>query len=287
MVSLRVPASSANLGPGFDCLGLALGLHMTCGFELRAEGLVIEGCPAGHGGEDNLIHRAFRAAAAQLGLEAPGLRLSVRSLIPPSRGLGSSAAAIAAGIGGAWALAGRAFDREAMLALADEIEGHPDNVSAALYGGLRVAFKEEGRCRALPGRLSPALRFTALIPDFELSTRRARAAIPPVIPRADAAYNVAHALALTCALAEGDLALLRLALRDRLHQPYRLPLIEGAAGVMAAAERLGAAACVSGAGPTLLCIHLEEDFSARIAKALPSGWEALDLSVDRQGLTLL
>ncbi len=287
MVRLQVPASSANLGPGFDCLGLALTRYLRCGFAPRDGGLLIEGCPPAYADDNNLIYRSFKAAAQALGMSTGSLHLQIDSQIPFSRGMGSSAAAIVAGIAGAWALAGLPFDRQAIFELADQLEGHPDNVSAAVYGGLRIALKEETHCLSLPTALNDAWHFTVLIPDFELSTQLARAALPLQLPRGDASYNVSHALALCHALAEGDMALLRLALRDRLHQPYRLPLIAGGEAVWIEAEALGAAVCISGAGPTLLCLHQQPQFSAQIKGALPSGWEALDIGVDRQGLSLL
>ncbi|MHC1786031.1 MAG: homoserine kinase [Christensenellales bacterium] len=286
MVEVRVPASAANLGPGFDCLGLALSPSFTCGFTPRLEGLQITGCPEQYADEKNLVCRAFTLAFMRLQRPLPGIHLHIQSDIPIARGLGSSAAAIVAGIAGARALCGLPLDREAVFALAAEMEGHPDNVSAAVFGGLRAALCEDGQCLSLPCALSPLLRFTALVPDFELSTGRARSVLPGAVARGDAIYNVAHSLALLSALASGDLALLRLALRDRLHQAFRLPLITGGEGVWQMAEALGAAVCISGAGPTLLCLHQDAGFSRSIGRALPDHWEALDLCTDQEGLSL-
>ncbi len=287
MVSVRVPATSANLGPGFDCLGVALALYMRCSFEQREDGLIIEGCPVEFANENNLVYRAWQAAMASLALPAKGLRLAIDSDIPPSRGLGSSAAAIVAGIAGAYALHGIPFDRDRILDLAAGIEGHPDNVAAVVYGGLRASMREGDRhdCVACP--LSPALRFTALVPGFELSTQKARAVLPQEVSRHDAVYNISHSLALLGAFNSGDLTLMRRAMRDRLHQPYRLPLIPGAQRLCEAAFDLGAAVCVSGAGPTLMCVHDREDFASKVRALLPEGWQALDLLVDTQGLILL
>lgn len=288
MVNVQVPATSANLGPGFDCLGVALGLYMRCSFEEQDdEGLVVEGCPAEYANDDNLVYRAYQAAISKLALPLKGLRLVIDSDIPPSRGLGSSAAAIVAGIAGACALQGLQLDREMILDLAATIEGHPDNVAAALYGGLRASM-HEGECYdCVPCPLFPALRFTALVPDFELSTQRARAILPRVVSRQDAVYNISHSLALLGALKSGDMALLRRAIHDRLHQPYRLPLIPGAQRLWESVFELGAAICISGAGPTLMCVHDQEGFLPKVRTLLPGGWQALDLQVDTQGLAIL
>ena len=224
MVRIRVPASSANLGPGFDSLGCALALYLSCEARLQ-EGLSVSGCPEKHQGEDNLIYRAFQRAAAHLAFPYPGLSIRVDSRIPIARGLGSSAAAILAGVAAAFVLSGKGLDRPAIFALACQIEGHPDNVAAACFGGLTAAMlaDEEAYHAAYP--LSGAVRFTALIPQFELSTQKARAALPAEITLRDAAHNQAHSLLLLSALRKGDLPLIRRCLDDRWHEPRRLPLI--------------------------------------------------------------
>lgn len=287
MVSVRVPATSANLGPGFDCLGIALKLYMRCGFEERDEGLIIEGCPAEYANDNNLVYRAWQAAMAGLALPVKGLRLVIDSDMPPSRGLGSSAAAIVAGIAGAYALRGLPLDQEMILGLAASIEGHPDNVAAAVYGGLRASMREGEHYDCVACPLSPTLRFTALVPDFELSTQQARTALPMEVSLQDAVFNISHGLVLLEAFKSGDMALLRRAMRDRLHQPYRLPLIPGAQRLWDLAFDLGAAVCVSGAGPTLMCVHDQESFLPKVRTLLPGGWQALDLQVDTQGLSIL
>ena len=283
MVSVQVPATSANLGPAFDCLGIALDLRMRCALEELAKGLVIEGCPAKYANEENLVYRAYQAAMKRLRLPVKGLRLVIDSDIPPSRGLGSSAAAIVAGIAGAYLLHGLPLDRQAILALAAELEGHPDNAAAAVYGGLRASMREGEHYDCVPFPLSATIRFTALVPDFELSTHKARAVLPALVTRQDAVYNISHSLALVSALICGDMALLRRAMRDRLHQPYRLPLIPGAQRLWDLASGLGAAVYISGAGPTLMCIHDQGDFPVIVQGILPDGWQAFGLRTDVQG----
>ncbi|NLD34032.1 MAG: homoserine kinase [Clostridiales bacterium] len=286
MVSLRVPASTANLGPGFDCLGCAMALYLRCRFEARPAGVVeISGCPPAYRNEDNLIYRAYLQGLAHLGLPPAGAAIEIASDIPFSSGLGSSAAAAAAGLGAAFLLNGHELDRQAIFRLTTRMEGHPDNAAAAVLGGLRAAMQEGDSLYEAPFPLSDSLRWTALIPGFELPTNKARAALPSTLARQDAVYNLSHALLLLKALEAGDLQLLRAALKDRLHQRYRLPLIPDGEAIWQAAEASGAAVFLSGAGPTLMCIHQDEHFALAIAQHLPAGWQALPLQPDRTGMT--
>lgn len=285
MVSLRVPASTANLGPGFDCLGCALSLYLRCNFELRPAGEVsISGCPPEYNNPENLLYRAYLAGLDHLGLPATGLAVEAASDIPYARGLGSSAATIAAGIGAAYLLHGRALDRPAIFRLTARMEGHPDNAAPAVLGGLRAAMQEEGNLYEAELALSDTLNWTALIPDFELPTTKARGVLPASLPRADAVYNLSHAMLLMKALETGDLPLLYASLRDRMHQPHRLPLIPGGEAVWRAAQSLGAAVFLSGAGPTLMCIHRESPFLHAIKEHLPDRWQALPLQPDQAGI---
>lgn len=289
MVRLRVPASTANLGPGFDCLGCALTLYMDCRFE-ASEALQITGCPAAHCGKDNLIYRACREASAALGLACEGLRLDVQSAIPFARGLGSSAAAIAAGVAAAYVMAGRGLDREGIFRLAAQMEGHPDNAAAAVFGGLRASLKTADRCWSVPYPLHDALRFTALIPGFELPTEQARAVLKPEVTRQDAIFNLSRVPLLLSALRDGDMTLLRVALEDRLHQQARLPLIQGGAAVWQAAEATGAAVFLSGAGPTLMCLNADGEGQQALVQAITAafpGWQALPFSADIHGIQQL
>lgn len=252
-----VPATTANLGPGFDCLGLSLDLWNEAEFRLEDSGWSIE--IEGEGArelpldETNLVLRAFRHFCAKNGRPAPaGLRVRARSAIPVGSGLGSSAAAVLLGLLGASALCGISLPAESLLGLAVDLEGHADNAAAALLGGLSVVLREEGGWLARRFDV-PALRVALALPACDLPTAVARQALPASIPRADAVYNVSRAVLVAEALRAGDLDLLGLAMDDRLHQPYRLPLIPGAASAMAAARLAGAkAVAISGAGPSLI-----------------------------------
>jgi len=266
-VSVKVPATTANLGPGFDALGLALTLWNETAFEaveafsLRIEGEGAESLVADH---ENLIVRAARRAYETAGTQMPPLGIRCINRIPLGAGLGSSAAAIVTGLLGANALLGEPLSSEEILNLAVDMEGHPDNVAPALLGGLVVSTMDEGRViahRIVVGATGlPPLSVTVVVPDFDFPTRKARAALPEQVPLKDAVHNISRAVLVAEALRTGDLELLGRAMDDALHQPYRLPLIPGAREAMEAAKRAGAAAAaLSGAGPGLVAFSAKPE----------------------------
>ena len=219
---VRVPASSTNLGPGFDSFGVAWRLYNEIEFVLADEGLCITGCDPRYAGEDNLAYRAFRRVLAYSGRSLRGLRINfIKSEIPVSRGLGSSAALITAGVVAANKLYGLGLSKGELLDLATAVEGHPDNVAPALYGGLTVSLTEGEHAVTRRFPLSEKLFCTLLIPPFELSTALARGVMPKQVSMKDAVFNLSRAALLPRALADGDTELLRIAVEDRLHQPYR------------------------------------------------------------------
>jgi len=289
---LRVPASSANLGPGFDCFGIAWDLYDEIEYALSDGPLAISGCDARFQNAENLSCRAFRRTLERAGVALPGLHIRFLNCeIPVSRGLGSSAALIAGGVLAADRLCGLGLSRGEQIEIATEIEGHPDNVAPALFGGLTVSAMDGAHpvFRTFP--VSERLRFAVLIPPFELSTAQARAVLPATLGRADAIFNVSRAALLLSALAEGDTALLPLAMEDRIHQSYRLPLIDGFETARAAAADCGGAGfCISGAGSTLLCVSDEEGFAARLkarlSEVLPL-WRVRAVRPDTQGAAIL
>lgn len=298
LVRVRVPASTANLGPGFDALGMALGLYNEIEVEITGIGLSLE--VEGDGAErlqalgtQNLVARAVAGTLEKLGRQADGLRVRMLNHIPLSRGLGSSAAAVMGGVAAAVALAEASLDPEVMLDFALPLEGHPDNITPALLGGLTVASVVSGRVRCVKLPVPEGLSVVAVIPEFHLSTAKARRALPPTVPRADAIFNVGRVALLLAALQTGRLELLREAARDRLHQPYRAPLVPGMDEVLAEGESAGALACfLSGAGPTLLALVTGD--GAEIGERMVACWmaranvtaRALPLPVDREGLRL-
>ena len=289
MVTVRVPASTANIGPGFDTFGCALALYNTMRFEERPSGLSFENCEQAYCNEENLSVAAYRHVMDALGLPMPGLFVAFDHIdVPISRGLGSSAALIAAGAAAANAIHGSPYTPLELLGLCNDIEGHPDNLAPALLGGLVASFVEDGRPLAVRYQIHPELRFTALIPDFRLSTQKARSVLPEKVPFADAVFNVSRASVLLKALELGEEDLIRAALSDRLHQPYRKSLIEGYDKARALALECGCLGfCISGAGPTLLCLSRGDGFDQALASRMPelgSHWKQLPLPVDHAGV---
>ena len=286
-VRVRVPATSANLGPGFDALGLALGLHDEVTASVAAEpGLRVE--VTGEGAADvprderHLVVRAFRAAEQRWGAVGGGLRLDCTNRIPHARGLGSSAAAIVAGVLAARALSGATVPASEVLRLATEIEGHPDNVAACLLGGVTVAWTESTGARAARVEPSPDLDPVVLIPATTASTEAVRRLLPGTVPHADAAANAGRAALLVHALAT-DPSLLLPATEDRLHQPYRAPAMPESADLVARLRAEGVAAVVSGAGPTVLAL------AGRGADPgpAPAGWRVLRPGLDGGGAAVV
>src|SRR5262244_2604981 len=242
IIEVRVPATSANLGPGFDVLGLALGLYNEVVFQ-EAEGVTvtIEGEGAGRldTGADNVVARAVRIAYEAAGCRFPGAAIRCVNQIPPARGLGSSAAAWVGGLVAGNAALGSPLDRDTVLALASRADGHPDNVAAALLGGLTVSatLAEGVVAKKLP--VPAGIAWIVLVPELESSTTEARALLPADVPRADAVFNLQRVSLLLAALATGDTRLLGPAMDDRLHQPYRLRLFPWLGRVADAARAAG------------------------------------------------
>ena len=255
-VHVSVPATSANLGPGFDALGLALALRNEAWIEESdAVAVEVEGEGADRLGADpdNVVVRGARMAFEAAGRPFRGVRLRCRNRIPLARGLGSSAAAWVAGLAGANALLGDPIDRDGLLALAARAEGHPDNVAAALLGGLAVSCVDGARVLALSLPVAARIRWVALVPEAESSTRQARAVLPEAVPHRDAVFNVQRVSLLLAALGAGREDLIAAGMQDRLHQPYRARLFPWMETVQAAAGRAGAAGCaLSGAGSALI-----------------------------------
>ncbi|WP_034386197.1 homoserine kinase [Deinococcus sp. YIM 77859] len=267
-LTVRTPASSANLGPGFDSLGLSLPLWTTlritpqAGTEIVPLGSELAGTPAD---ERNYVYRAMTLAAKRAGQPLPPARVEITTEVPLARGLGSSAAALVAGIVAGNELLGRPLSEAEVLDVAAREEGHPDNVAPALLGGIVVATLDKLGTHYV--RLDPPahLGVTVLIPDFELSTSKARAVLPQEYSRADAVHALSHAALLAAALSQGRLDLLRHAMQDYLHQIWRAPLVPGLSDILEEATGHGAlGAALSGAGPTVLCFHDTREDTARL-----------------------
>lgn len=293
-VRVRVPASSANLGPGFDSVGCALGVVDACTATVLDEpGLVVtvrgEGAGAVPLDEGHLVHRAMRAAWADLGVAPPaGLRLECVNAVPHGRGMGSSATAIVTGIVVAHALAaaseGRrdgAVDLAAANSLAARLEGHPDNASASVYGGVTLSWTEDAGTTTVRLPLHPDLEPVVFAPEVQLSTARARSVLPQQVRLADAASNSARAALLTHALARAPELLVE-ATRDWLHQEARRPSYASSMALVDALRADGHAAAISGAGPSVLVLTVRDRVDSVRAFG-PDGWTVLTPGIPDDG----
>ncbi|HSN43602.1 MAG TPA: homoserine kinase [Propionibacteriaceae bacterium] len=277
MVRVRVPATSANLGPGFDAMGLALAWYDEVSVELISSGVVVD--VTGEGASDvprdasHLVVSSMAAGFAAWGRPMPGIHLRAHNSIPHSRGLGSSAAAIVAGLTLAWAVAhpGVPLDRAEILRLATIAEGHPDNAAAAVHGGVVLAWSDAGRADCVILDAHADLEVVAFVPDHEVPTRGARAILPTDVPRLEAVAQATSAALLVEALTRHPEHLL-IATRDWLHQPYRAHLMVDSARLMASLREAGVPAVISGAGPAVLAIGTPDQ---------------LDITADTSGFTVI
>lgn len=280
-VTVRVPASSANLGPGFDALGLALSLHDTITAEVIDAGLEIHVTGEGQDGvpldETHLVVEAMHAAFDLLGGRPPGLRLTCDNRVPHGRGLGSSAAAIVGGIVLARALVDGGddlLDDAAAYQLSVDLEGHPDNVAAAFFGGLTIAWIDGAAAEV--ERLATDVEVTVFVPPAAVSTKKARGLLPETVPHADAARNAGRAALLVAALTGAPHRLIS-ATEDWIHQGYRSEAMPDSYKLLRQLRVDGVPTIISGAGPTVLA------FARGVADRAPSGWAAHELTVDQTG----
>lgn len=298
-IKVKVPATSANVGSGFDALGLAVTLYNTVTFE-PSDKLDISSADGTRipRNETNLVYRSAKGLFDKVGKQMPPLRLVQTNPIPMARGLGSSSACIIAGLLGANSMLGGVLNTQELLTLATAIEGHPDNVAPALLGGLTSSVFEDGKVYSVKRDVDPELCFAAIVPDYKLLTEAARAALPKQIAHRDAVYNLARAALVPAAFCEGRHDLLGIATEDRLHQPYRMPLMPGSREVFELAKRCGAKAVyVSGAGSTVMAVA-ERGGAESFYSSMQAGLEALEgldgceeftllrLSADNTGATV-
>ncbi|MCM3080114.1 MULTISPECIES: homoserine kinase [Brevibacillus] len=298
LVRVTIPASTANLGPGFDALGMALKLYSVVEMrlsdqtEIEIVGKELQGTPTD---KSNLLYEIAVDLFEKAGLAAPELFIRASSDAPLTRGLGSSAAAIVGALVAANHLAGEPFTRDQLFEMAVKKEGHPDNVGASLFGGIIVATMPETEGEQIPYiTLAPpeGLKALVVIPDFALSTEKARNVLPQVYSKQDVIYNVGHSSLLVAALAQGRLDLLGQAMGDRLHQPYRAELVPGLKEILEAATRNGAVgAALSGAGPTILCLTASDSereqlqsFVDRVMKGHGISYRMMVLEPDDHGV---
>lgn len=294
-VRVRVPATSANLGPGYDALGLALTLHDELEAEVAGSGVevVVEGEGVGEVplDEDHLVVRAMTTVFDAVGTRPSGVRLHCHNVIPHSRGLGSSSAAIVAGVVLARALVAGGellLDDQQLLGLAADLEGHPDNVAPALLGGFTIAGREAGEWYAVPAGVDPRIGAVAFVPPEGVRTEVARGLLPDAVPHADAAATAGRAALLVAALGAGPEHLLT-ATRDWLHQEQRGPAMPASLALVHELRGRGVPAVISGAGPTVLALTgtAASGGSAELAASAPGGWAVHRLDVASRGAVVV
>ena len=296
MIKVRVPATSANLGPGFDSLGIALNIYNEYEFELKeSKGLFFEGFEEEFQNEDNIIFMAIKKVFDKYDFKFNGIRIKIiKQDIPISRGLGSSSSCIVAGLIGGFALMGKEINKNEILSLAVDIEGHPDNVCPAIFGGLVSTIMVDNK-KPLYNcvEVKDGIKFIALIPRFKLSTEKARAILPKEVLFGDCIYNVGRAALLISCFSNGNYALLKEATKDRIHERFRSKLIDNFDKVYNKSLELGALSCfLSGAGPTLMAIVDNKDISfvgnfTNFMKEQNINWDIKELKIDKHGAKIL
>jgi homoserine kinase len=289
-VTITVPATSANVGIGYDCLGMAVSLYATFTFD-HADELTITGCPEEFANEQNLVYRSFELALEHWGEKPFPISIDIDSPIPLARGLGSSSACTVAGIMGAASLTGRIIRREEAVAIATEMEGHPDNVAPAIMGSLVCSFSPEGGLpHCIRYDVHKKLHFVTIVPPYEVHTSDARKVVPTEVPLSTAIWQMGRISGLTRGLETGDAKLISAACEDRLQEPYRRKLIPDYDDVFETCKRGGAVAMwISGSGSTLMaCVDdglVAESLRARIKQLHPT-FDVMVLDCDTRGVRI-
>lgn len=292
MIEVRVPATTANMGTGFDSFGAALGLYNTISVKELDEGLKIKNFGVSDyvaTGENNLIYRAMMNVFDYVGYEKKGLSIYQRSNIPQTRGLGSSSACIIGGMVAANALSGRKLDYKKILELAAAMEGHPDNVAPALFGGFCISVKDENGVVCESIKPLKRIRYIAMIPEYYIVTKKSREILPEKVSLEDAAHNISRASAFALSMAKGRYNNLKMFVDDRLHQPYRASYIEGMDDIFEKGYSLGAKAVyLSGSGPTIIAMVEKHDAEfvknmREFFKSKKMSYRVCNLSIDNVG----
>lgn len=280
MIKVRVPATSANLGVGYDCMGLALDDYAIVTFEVIAHGLEILGCEEAYCNEDNLFYQAFLEGLKYMNETVPGIRITVDTDIPYARGLGSSATCIVAGLAGANALFQNRMNRYELFDLATRMEGHPDNIAPAIFGGLCVSFMEEGNPNMIRYGVKRDLQFVTMIPDYEVSTKSAREVLPNNMSYAQAVYQMGRCAALAKAIEIGNAMIMKRACKDQMQEPYRKELIPEYADVNKLCEDAGMITMyISGSGSTMIALTQEEADAGVLAETIKKRYPTWDVRI--------
>ena len=282
-------ATSANLGAGFDCLGVCLSIENTFVFSEYEDAIIVNNHADTLRNKNNLVIRSYFKACDILGIKpCSGLKLDVKTVVPLSRGLGSSATCITAGVTAAFLFGGLELDKSEIFEISARIEGHPDNVAPNIFGNATLAYTYKDKFKCLPFKVDPKYYFIAMIPDFKLSTQRARDVLPASYSREDAVFNMTRTAMTMHALQNGANDLLKEALDDRMHQKYRAPLIRSYKNAVRTARAAGAIGTfISGAGPTLMAISDDKEVFKKLQNSFNQSklnWQVELLSVNSDGL---
>lgn len=280
MIKITVPATSANLGPGFDCLGIALNLYNTFYFEKTEDDFKYIDLPEKYSNRNNLIVRSSLETYKYLGIEPIYYSIFNESTVPIARGLGSSATCIAAGILAAVKLSEKNVSIDEMISIASKLEGHPDNTTPAIIGGL-VSCVNSNKVLYNKYNVDDSLKFTVVIPPFKLSTNEARGVLPKTLGYDDVIFSMSRAINIPKALEEGNVEMLYHLLKDKLHQPYRFELIKGSKSYLNFSKKNKLPFCISGSGSTMLFIS-KESIIEKLQK-INDSYEVMELKVDSGG----
>lgn len=294
MIEVKVPATSANIGPGFDAFGMAFNLYNTFTFQEKNDGkLTIRGVKRRYQGKSNLVYKAMNQVYDRIGRHPKGIYIHTDIGVPVSRGLGSSATCIVAGLSAANRMSGSPLATEEIFNMAVDMEGHPDNISPAMFGGLVCSIGTHHENVFIKKEVDPGFRFFAAIPDFNLPTKEARKVLPKRIDHKDGVFNVSRATMTYLALTEGRPDVLAISMDDKLHQPYRKSMIRSYDAVCSKAQSLGAiGSCISGAGPTILCITTADKASAfkknmgAFIHSIEPAWQFMELEPNHSGMQI-
>ncbi|MGL5544258.1 MAG: homoserine kinase [Cetobacterium sp.] len=291
MITIRVPATTANIGPGFDSLGMAFQLYSYFTFEEIGNKVKISGCEKEFQNEENLVYTAFKYTLDRLGKKVKGISIGIKSDIPVSRGLGSSAACIVAGVMGANILSGNILNQDEIFEICTTLEGHPDNVAPAIYGGLTASIVEKNKPYTVHYDIHKEIYFCAIIPEFEVSTKKSREILPEFVSHKDAVFNISRVAVLLKAFERGDGNLIKNSLADSLHEKYRKKLIYEFEEVKKICEKNeNTAFFISGSGSTLINVSKNCNFDKKInfdLKKLKNNWKVKSLGVDFDGAVQL
>ena len=278
-ITVSVPATTANIGPGYDCLGMALTLRSRFTFT-RSDVLSFEGCESAFANETNLVWQGFVKVFEKAGLTPPAMHIAIDAQVPVARGLGSSSTCLVAGVVAANDYLNQRFTDDELFAVLNDLEGHPDNVAAALFGGLTASFVKDNHPVCVPFKPHASWRFVTVIPNYEVSTHEARKILKREVSLTDTVFSLSHAIAMVKALEAGDAILLREACEDRLHEPYRATLIPEFGAIKTLALEKGADAFfISGSGSTLMAVTHNEDQAQALAQQLQAAYPAFAVKV--------